>query len=201
LIPTSAIAVIFVVGAIVIYFIPDRYKPWWEQKRPRTEDHMNARASVIRIETAMERPLKVMVRHFENRLFELSMTVAMLGIALWIMIFPGSIEAGSFKYLLRVVSPAAVLSMYAILGLARFAALIANGSWQFYGPLVRALGALLAAFAWAQMSGALFLWSSVTGKPPSIGIPVYGTLAFFELISMYRALARGKDGSGRQSDP
>lgn len=150
----------------------------------------------------MEWPVKAIVTHFENRLFELAMTVAMLAIAAWVVAWPGSIEAGSFKYLLRVMSPAAVIGIYAILGIARIAALIANGQWPLYGPIVRAIGALLAAFVWAQMSAALFLWGDVTGRPPSIGIPLYATLALFELISMYRAMARGGyDGRGGQSGP
>lgn len=150
----------------------------------------------------MEWPIRAIVTHFENRLFELAMTVAMFGIAAWVVRWPGSIEAGSFKFLLRVFSPAVIVGGYAVLAIARFAALVANGHWPFYGPLVRAFGALLAAFVWAQMAAALFLWSDVTGRPPSIGIPVYGTLALFELVSMYRAMARGAyDGSGRKSDP
>ena len=152
------------------------------------------RTRVLQFEQALEWPIKAIVTHFENRLFELAMTVAMLGIAIWVMIWPASIEAGSFRYLLEVISPATVVALYALLGVARFAALIANGHWQIYGPLVRAIGALLAAFVWAQMSAALFLWGEVTGKPPSIGIPVFGTLALFELISMYRAMARGNVG-------
>lgn len=155
----------------------------------------------MRLEHAMEWPIKALVRHFENRLFELAMTVAMLGIAIWVMVWPGSIEAGSFKFLLRVMSAGAVIGIYALLGVARIAALIANGSWPFYGPIVRAIGALFAAFVWAQMSAALFLWSDVTGRPPSIGIPVYATLALFELVSMYRAMARGDGGNGGQRDP
>jgi hypothetical protein len=155
---------------------------------------MPAKSHAMRLEDVMEWPIKAIVQHFENRLFELAMTIAMLGIAIWVIVWPGSIEAGSFKFLLRVMSPAAIVGIYALLGVARFAALIANGHWEFYGPIVRAIGALFAAFVWAQMSAALFLWSDVTGRPPSIGIPVFGTLALFELISMYRAMARGNGG-------
>lgn len=162
---------------------------------------MPAKSHVMRLEDAMEWPIKAIVAHFENRLFELAMTVAMLCISLWVVIWPGSIEAGSFRYLLRVMPGWAVISIYAVLGVARIAALIANGHWQFYGPLVRAIGALLAAFVWAQMSAALFISSEVTGRAPSIGIPVYGTLALFELISMYRAMARGNGGHGGQRGP
>lgn len=163
---------------------------------------MKTRSHVGRIDYVIEWPIRAIVTHFENRLFELSMVVAMFGIAAWVVAWPGSIEAGSFKFLLRVFSPDAIIGGYALLAIARFAALIANGHWPFYGPLIRALGALFAAFVWAQMAAALFLWSDVTGRPPSIGIPVYGTLALFELVSMYRAMARGaNDGSGRKSDP
>lgn len=154
----------------------------------------SAKAHAMRLEYAMEWPIKAIVHHFENRLFELAMTCAMISIAVWVTIWPSSIEVGSFRYLLLVMSPAAIVGVYFLFGIARFAALIANGQWRIYGPLIRAIGALLAAFVWAQMSAALYLLSTVTGNPPSIGIPVYGTLALFELISMYRALARGNVG-------
>jgi hypothetical protein len=163
---------------------------------------VKARDHVGRIEHVMEWPVRAIVTHFENRLFELAMTVAMFGIAAWVVTWPGAIAAGSFKFLLQVFSPAAIIGGYAALAIARFAALIANGHWPLYGPLVRALGALFASFVWAQMAAALFLWSDMTGRPPGIGIPVYGTLALFELVSMYRAMARGAyDGTGRKSDP
>lgn len=163
---------------------------------------MKIKSGVGRIDHVVEWPIRAIVTHFENRLFELAMTVAMFGIAAWVVAWPHSIEAGSFKFLLQVFSPAIIVGGYALLAIARFAALIANGHWPFYGPMVRAFGALFAAFVWAQMAAALFLWSDVTGRPPSIGIPVYGTLALFELVSMYRAMARGThDGTGRKSDP
>lgn len=155
----------------------------------------------MRLEHAMEWPIKAIVRHFENRLFELAMTISMLGISIWIMVWPDSIDAGSLQ-LLHKIPASTLVSIYFFLGCWRIAALIANGNWPFYGPLIRAFCAFLAAVVWAQMSAALFLWAEVTHRSPSIETPVYGTLALFELISMYRAMARaGYDGSVGKSGP
>lgn len=149
------------------------------------------------IERAVEWPVKAIILHFENRLFELATTLMMLGIGVFVLMWPRSIEAGSFRYLLTVISAQAIVGIYVVIGIARIAALIANGHWQFYGPIIRAGGALVGAVVWAQMAAALVMLLQFSGSPPSIGIPVYSTLAFFELISMYRALARGYVGKDR----
>jgi len=146
------------------------------------------------VEYAVEWPVKALIRHFESRLFELATTIMMLGIGLFVVLWPRSIEAGAFRYLLTVVSAETIVGVYVTIGVARIAALIANGHWKFYGPVIRAAGALVGAVVWAQMAAALVLLFEVNGTPPSVGIPVYSVLAFFELISMYRALARGYVG-------
>lgn len=147
---------------------------------------------VLRLEHAMEWPIKAIVRHFENRLLELANAVAMVGIAVWIVLFPDT------EVLL--ISPEAAVAICMMLGMLQLAALIANGHWPFYGPLIRACCAGLAAFVWAQMCAALIQHGHHVGKPPSIDVPVYGTLALFELISMYRAMARA-NVDFRQQDP
>lgn len=136
------------------------------------------------------------VLHFENRMLELATTVMMLSISGWLMVWPDALSSGSLHSLTEIVSPRFVVVTYGIFGLARIVALIANGHWAFYGPLIRAAGALVGAFAWSQMAGSLWHSSADVGHPPSIGVPVYIVLALFELISMWRALA---GGHGRQT--
>ena len=151
-------------------------------------------AIVIGIDRATRYPVEMIVKHFANRLFELAMTCIMIAIAVWVVIWPDSIGAGSLKYLHAVISSENIILLYGLIGITRIAALIANGHWEFWGPVIRAAGALIGAAVWGQMAAALWLFDSVMLKSPSIGIPVYGLLALFELISMYRALAGGRDG-------
>lgn len=132
--------------------------------------------------------LRWFVSHFENRLAEVGTAVMMLGLALEIGIWPDTIGASAFHKLLLVL-PAAWLGWgFFIAGSARLAALVANGSWPYWGPMLRAAGALSGALIWFQMCIALFVLTPETGKPPSPGIPVYFVLSIVELLSMYRAL-------------
>lgn len=137
--------------------------------------------------------LNRLLRHFEDRIFELATTLMMLGLALLIAIWPASIGASAFRYMLLVMSPGSVAGVFLVLGVARIAALIANGHWPIYGPFVRAIGALFGAFMWLQMDLALFNLITNDGAPPLPDIIVYFVLFAFELVSMYRALA-GRHG-------
>ena len=146
------------------------------------------------IDRATRWPVEAIVKHFANRLFELAMTCIMIAIAVGVSIWPESISAGSFRYLHAVISTDNIILIYGVLGLTRIAALIANGHWEFWGPVIRAIGALIGAAVWGQMAAALWLLDIALNQSPSVGIPTYGLLALFELISMYRALAGGRDG-------
>jgi hypothetical protein len=129
-----------------------------------------------------------------NRMFEWVMTLAMLGIALEIAIWPSSIASGSFRLLLVVISPAELALFFGTFGLLRIAALIANGSWPEHGPRMRAMGAGAAALMWGQMCIALMLLTPDLGGVPSAGIPVYFSLTVGELISAYRAISDARPG-------
>jgi hypothetical protein len=131
-----------------------------------------------------------LVDHFENRLFELATTFMMLGLALHIALWPEAIGASAFRHILRVLDEAWLGWGFAIAGTARLSALVANGHWRLYGPLLRAGGALSGALIWLQMSIALYQLGPSLGHPPSPGIPVYFVLSVVELISMYRALVQ-----------
>jgi hypothetical protein len=132
--------------------------------------------------------LRRIAAHFENRLFELSSTLMMLGLALLIGIWPDAIGASAFRFMLEVLSPAWLGGGFLMAGMTRMAALVANGYWTFYGPILRAAGALAGALIWFQMCIALMLLIPHASTPPSPGIPVYLVLTLFELFSMYRAL-------------
>lgn len=129
-----------------------------------------------------------LITHFENRLAEVATTAMMLMLAVHIAIWPDSIRASAFRQILDVLPEAWLGFGFAIAGVLRIAALIANGASDVWGPLSRAAGALAGALIWFQMCIALYHLVPSVGSPPSPGIPVYLTLSIVELISMYRAL-------------
>ena len=135
----------------------------------------------------LSRLIYVTLRHFENRLFELATAVMMVLIAMHLVIWPGAISAGEFRHVM-LPPAAALVGAYGIGGCLRVAALIANGSWPVYGPLLRAGGAVAGSMIWAQMFASLLLVNVEIGNPPPLDIWVYLTLTAVELIAMCRAL-------------
>lgn len=130
------------------------------------------------------------IRHyFSNRLFEWVMTFAMLAIACEIAIWPNTIGASAFRFILRIVSPEDMGIFFLVFGIVRVIALIANGNWPEYGPRLRAVGAGSAALMWGQMFVALLLLAPHNSGIPSPGIPVYFALTVGELLSAYRAIS------------
>lgn len=123
-----------------------------------------------------------------NRLFEWVMTVAMLGLALEIVIWPATIQASAFRFILLVVSTQFLGWFFLIAGTVRIAALIANGAWPVYGPWMRVATSAAVALIWIEMDAALFMLPPLTFAP-SPGIPVYFALTIGELISCYRAIS------------
>jgi hypothetical protein len=146
----------------------------------------------------MEARLRAVIDYFENRLTELGAASMMLLLALQIAIWPDAIEASAFSKILEVLPQSWLGWSFLLAGIGRLAALVANGSWPHYGPLLRAAGALLGALIWFQMCLALFVLTPATGRPPSPGIPVYFVLTMLELVSMYRALVLVQYDAGRR---
>ena len=127
--------------------------------------------------------------HVGNRLFEWLMTVAMLLLAVHIFIWPSSIAASPFQLLLLIIRPESLAFWFLLFGLIGIAALIANGAWPRWGPVMRATAAFGRAMIWGQMAAALFMLIPEIGSPPSPDIPVFCVLTIGEFISCYRVLA------------
>jgi hypothetical protein len=136
----------------------------------------------------LDKLIHITLRHFENRLFELATSGMMIALSIHITIWPESIRASIFRFLLQMTGPVWLVPLFAIGGILRFAALVANGTWPIYGPKLRACGAIVGASLWAQMCTSLVLYHCNTGNPPSPGIWVYLVLTIVELIAMCRAL-------------
>jgi hypothetical protein len=146
--------------------------------------------------SAMDWPVNAILRHFEKRLYELSMSIIMISVGTLLFLSPASLAASSMKYLLDVMSVGTCASVFGFFGIARIVALAVNGHWMPGGAYVRACGAAIGALIWAQWAAALFQLHLKTGSPISPGVPVYVILAFFEAISYFRAL-NGVVGNGR----
>lgn len=129
----------------------------------------------------------VLVVHFEKRLFEFAMACIMLGEALFLYVHPESIPASSFRYALDVISASSFFYLFFFAGFARIIAIGLNGHWMPWGAILRMAGAFVGAFVWAQWCAALLVFNEKCGLPPSPGVVPYGVLAFFEVVSMYRA--------------
>lgn len=125
--------------------------------------------------------------HCRDRLFEWVMTFAMLGLAVEIVIWPQTIGASAFRFVLVIVSTENMGLFFLAFGVVRIVALFANGRWPEHGPRMRAMGAGASALMWGQMCIALFMLAPHNQGIPSPGIPVYFALTIGELISAYRA--------------
>lgn len=123
----------------------------------------------------------------KNRLFDLIMALAMIGLSAWILRWPGTLDASAFRYLSLSIDSSNVRSFLLVGGMLRIGALIANGHLPPYGSLCRALGALIGAVIWALMAFSLWILHNETGSVPSPGVPVYLALTLGELLSFYRA--------------
>lgn len=142
--------------------------------------------------------LRLVLDHFENRKSELATSCMMLGLGLHLAVWPAAIGASAFREILDVLPPAWLCFGFLIAGAARLAALIANGAWPHYGPMMRAAGALSGAFIWSQMCISLYRLVPAIGAPPSPGIPVYFVLSMLELACMYQALVQVDWDRGRK---
>ncbi len=125
--------------------------------------------------------------YWRDRLFEWVTAGMMIGFAITIALWPDTIQASSFRYILRVISAESMGVFFTVFGVMRFSALIANGSWPIYGPRFRTIGAGAGALMWGQLSASLIYLSPP--HPPSPGIPVYILLTVGELISAYRVMS------------
>jgi uncharacterized membrane protein HdeD (DUF308 family) len=127
------------------------------------------------------------MRHYvEGRLFEWVMATAMVLLAVQTFAWPRTLGASAFHLLTEAIPSEFIGAFLLMFGVARIAALIANGRSRVYGPWVRATGALGGAVLWAQFELAL-LGDLSFDKPPSPGIPFWFAFILAELYSGYRA--------------
>lgn len=138
----------------------------------------------------------LMRHHLEGRLFEWVMASAMILLAVQTFVWPQTLSSSAFHWLTAAMPSKYIGGFLLLFGMARFAALIANGRSLVHGPRVRALGALAGAVLWAQFELALLADLTIEGKTPSPGIPFWFVFTLAELYSAYRAASDARDRSG-----
>lgn len=138
--------------------------------------------------------LPALLRHFNNRISEVSNALIMIGIGVQIIAAPEVSDYRALDLLSGIVSADSIATLFIVVGGIRMAALIANGHWPGYGPWLRALGALVGALVWSQMF--LSLVVVTPDELTSLNAPVYLVFTMVELVSIYRALAM-RDHHGR----
>lgn len=137
---------------------------------------------------------------FKDRLFELAAASVLIGMSFHLVVWPSSVESSSLRDLARFIDPSFLSIFFGVFGATRLAALCANGMWPYYGPWIRALGALAGALVFGNMGAALYQGSVFNNVPPSLGLPVYTVLVLFELLSMYIALVSAGTHHARVRD-
>jgi hypothetical protein len=129
-----------------------------------------------------------MRRYVEGRLFEWTMAVSMVLLSFEIFLWPQTLGASAFHWLVLFLPSGFVGVFLLFVGVARLVALFINGRSLEYGPRVRAVGALAGAVMWAQFALALLMPFVTNEKAiPSPGIPFWFMFTFAELYSAYRA--------------
>lgn len=128
-------------------------------------------------------------KHCKNRLFEWTMTVALLSIGIELLIWPGSIAASKLQFMLDVLGSNTLTIFYLLVGWFRGIALYLNGGWPVWGARVRTFCAIGGSLVWLQMGISLIIAQLALGAPPSPSVPIFLALAAAELYSTYRAAA------------
>lgn len=135
-----------------------------------------------------------MTHYLEGRLFEWTMALTLILLGTELLAWPDTVQAHSFRYAVWAFRSDNVAALFLLLGLARTAALVANGRSYVYGPRVRAFGALIGALIWSQMFVSLLMLLP-RSSAPSPGLPVWFILTLGELYSSYRAATDVRTGS------
>lgn len=130
------------------------------------------------------------IRYYvDGRLFEWVISTSMLELFAITMIWPDTLHASVFQWVVVVMPPAIVQVFMFLFGFARLVGLLLNGH-RFMGvklgPVIRSVTAVGCAVMWAQFFWALVLFSAKQGFP-SPEIPFWQMFVVGELYVAYRA--------------
>lgn len=124
----------------------------------------------------------------EGRLYEWSMAIASLGLALEIYIWPDTIRQSAFHLLDEVMGSTTLCWLMAICGILRMTILGFNGCAWIAGRFIRAGCAFTSAVVWAQFAYALYIMVEKHSGVPSPGIPFWGIFTLSEIYVVYRSM-------------
>ena len=137
--------------------------------------------------------------HFPQRVSEWVMTAAILG---WGYMLAGEAAAfsatPSFRELSRIADEDTWALICLLVGMARLAALIVNGTFRGfrYSPHLRGAASLVACVFWGQITlGMLVAW--IGAGAIGTGVVAYGAFMTLELWNLFRAWA--DVGASRQA--
>jgi hypothetical protein len=115
-------------------------------------------------------------------------TLMLLNASVTLLVWPDTLEAGAFKYLLAMgFVPGMFGSALLSISIFRILALIFNGRRLPWSARVRAFGAMVGVYVFAHLTFALFVLAMKETGEPSISIGTYALLACGELFSCLRA--------------
>lgn len=122
------------------------------------------------------------------------------GLFVEVLIIPNST---TFQYMAGSGRSYGLAIVFLFTSYLRALALVLNGRSYFYGPYLRAVGALVGAVLWTLLAiSVLRIIFDHQYLSEPISIPVYVALALSELLTVYRAagdVRPGRDNHGQQS--
>lgn len=121
------------------------------------------------------------------RLFEWIMTIALILMSLPMIFVPDLVVIGGMKLKDMNFPTSLGALLFLAAGAMRGAGLLRNGSWPFYGPLVRTIGAGLGALLWVELALVLALAGYSQRLVPTTMF-LYGALVIGEIESCRRAM-------------
>lgn len=165
-----------------------RYKSLEERPDDRGHGTPNPQAQFVRSSAGLLAAQMTRFSYYiDGRLFEWVMSVSMVLLSIEIFIWPDTLRASAFQWVVQVMHVDFVGVVLLIAGVFRVSALVANGSSMVIGPRVRAVGALIGAAIWVQFGMAL-VKLSVDQNFASPGIPFWFMFTLAELRITYRAV-------------
>jgi hypothetical protein len=122
------------------------------------------------------------------------------GLFVEVLVIPNS---ATFQYMSGSGRSYGLAIIFLLTSYLRALALILNGRSYYYGPYLRAIGALVGAVLWTLLSVSLarIIFDHQYLSEP-ISIPIYVALALSELLTVYRAagdVMPGRGDHGRKS--
>lgn len=128
-------------------------------------------------------------RHCRNRLFEWGMSLSTFLFGIHVSVFPSSLARSNFSPILDIV-PAPIISVIAVIvGGMWLTALWCNGNWPVWGPVIRAVGSVVAGVILISIDVALLRQSYEVGRDPSPGTPFYSVFGIISLLIASRRAA------------